>query len=76
MVGGPAGDYADYYKRIKLMAKDKGMKEPDMQVLLKDRQKGELEYKQVSEPKSPKIHLKTKSVFHLRISFFHWIFSI
>lgn len=37
MAGGPSGDYADYYKRIKIMAKDKGMKDPEMQALLKDR---------------------------------------
>lgn len=49
MAGGPTGDYADYYKRIKEMSKDKGTKEPEMQQLLKDRARGELEYKQVSE---------------------------
>lgn len=35
--GGPAGDYADYYKRIREMAKDKGMKEDDVLQLLKER---------------------------------------
>jgi len=35
--GPAAGDYADYYNRIKEMAKDKGMKEEEMFVLLKDR---------------------------------------
>ena len=35
--GGPAGDYADYYKRIREMAKDKGMKEDDVLKLLKER---------------------------------------
>lgn len=33
----PSGDYADYYNRIKEMARDKGMKEDDMFLLLKDR---------------------------------------
>lgn len=46
MAGGPSGDYADYYKRIKEMSKDKGTKEPEMQLLLKDRARGELDYKQ------------------------------
>ena len=32
-----SNDYADYYKRIKEMAKDKGMKEEDVLPLLKDR---------------------------------------
>ena len=42
------GDYADYYQRVKMMAKDKGMKDEDMQKLLKDRLKGEEAYKKVS----------------------------
>lgn len=33
----PTGDYADYYKRIREMAKDKGMKEEDVLLLLKQR---------------------------------------
>lgn len=32
-----SGDYADYYKRIREMAKDKGMKEDDVLRLLKER---------------------------------------
>lgn len=43
------GDYADYYARIKEMAKDKRMKEEDVLPLLKDRQKGENAYQNVSE---------------------------
>lgn len=31
------GDYADYYQRIKQMAKDKGMQEGEVTKLLKDR---------------------------------------
>lgn len=42
------GDYADYYQRVKMMAKDKGMSDEEMQKLLKDRQKGEEAYKKVS----------------------------
>ena len=43
-----AGDYADYYKRIREMAKDKGTKEEDVLFLLRERQKGEAAYKNVS----------------------------
>lgn len=32
-----SNDYADYYQRMKEMAKDKGMKEEDLLPLLKDR---------------------------------------
>jgi len=42
------GDYADYYKRIRAMAKDKAMKDENVVLLLKDRSKGESAYRTVS----------------------------
>ena len=66
LAAAPAGDYADYYKRIKEMAKDRGMKEPDVQVLLKDRAKGEQEHKQVSAAKAFRNSFRAfRSEFHI-----------
>lgn len=46
-----AGDYADYYKRIREMAKDKGTKEEDVLFLLRERQKGEQAYRNWKQAK-------------------------
>lgn len=59
------GDYADYYKRIRTMAKDKGMKEDSIMLLLKDRSKGESAYRTVSSQKIFK-----KSWFYIEIEFY------
>jgi len=54
------GDYADYYKRIRTMAKDKGMKEDSIMLLLKDRSKGESAYRTWELAKKGKVGKEAK----------------
>ena len=69
------GDYADYYKRIREMAKDKGMKEDDVLLLLKQRQKGENAYKAVSN--DFKTYIARMNLFYelVVLSEFHGIYE-
>ena len=54
------GDYAGYYKRIRAMAKDKGMKEDNVVMLLKDKIKGESAYRAWELSKKVKVGKEVK----------------